>query len=197
MKLRSIRGPNCVEASVSATIVIENTTPTTVITARRHRRQDLARPSAPGWMTHRRAARSRRCGRRGRARRCRRIPAPRAAPRATARATGWCAAFSRRQAGIREVSERMSGVSGVSWQRRSCRPGFPLTALDVTGRGLRVASCCRPWPAQARAAPIKIQPEMARRLLSAVALAFLANVAIANATVSRPRTSPTRITARS
>ena len=33
MKLRSMRGPNCVEASVSVTIVIENTTPTTVITA--------------------------------------------------------------------------------------------------------------------------------------------------------------------
>ena len=33
MKLRSIRGPNCVEASVSVTIVIENTTPTTVMTA--------------------------------------------------------------------------------------------------------------------------------------------------------------------
>jgi hypothetical protein len=33
MKFRSIRGPNCVEASVSVTIVIENTTPTTVITA--------------------------------------------------------------------------------------------------------------------------------------------------------------------
>ena len=33
MKLRSIRGPNCVEARVSVTIVIENTTPTTVITA--------------------------------------------------------------------------------------------------------------------------------------------------------------------
>src|ERR1035441_10576946 len=32
MKLRSIRGPNWVEASVSVTIVIENTTPTTVIT---------------------------------------------------------------------------------------------------------------------------------------------------------------------
>src|SRR5450755_701213 len=33
MKLRSMRGPNCVEASVRVTIVIENTTPTTVITA--------------------------------------------------------------------------------------------------------------------------------------------------------------------
>ena len=33
MKLRSIRGPNWVEASVSVTIVIEKTTPTTVITA--------------------------------------------------------------------------------------------------------------------------------------------------------------------
>ena len=33
MKLRSIRGPNCVEASVSVTIVIENTSVTTVMTA--------------------------------------------------------------------------------------------------------------------------------------------------------------------
>src|ERR1700683_5507593 len=33
MKLRSMRGPNWVEASVSVTIVIENTMPTTVITA--------------------------------------------------------------------------------------------------------------------------------------------------------------------
>ena len=33
MKFRSIRGPNWVEASVSVTIVIENTIPTTVITA--------------------------------------------------------------------------------------------------------------------------------------------------------------------
>ena len=33
MKLRSMRGPNCVEASVSVTIVIENTSPTTVMTA--------------------------------------------------------------------------------------------------------------------------------------------------------------------
>ena len=33
MKLRSIRGPNWVEVSVSATITIENTTPTTVMTA--------------------------------------------------------------------------------------------------------------------------------------------------------------------
>jgi hypothetical protein len=33
MKLRSIRGPNCVEASVSVTIVIEKTTPTMVMTA--------------------------------------------------------------------------------------------------------------------------------------------------------------------
>ena len=33
MKLRSMRGPNCVEASVSVTIVIEKTSVTTVITA--------------------------------------------------------------------------------------------------------------------------------------------------------------------
>ena len=33
MKFRSIRGPNWVEARVSVTIVIENTTPTTVMTA--------------------------------------------------------------------------------------------------------------------------------------------------------------------
>ena len=33
MKLRSMRGPNWVEASVSVTIVIENTSVTTVITA--------------------------------------------------------------------------------------------------------------------------------------------------------------------
>lgn len=33
MKLRSIRGSNCVEAGVSATIMIEKTTPTTVMTA--------------------------------------------------------------------------------------------------------------------------------------------------------------------
>ena len=33
MKLRSIRGPNWVEASVSVTIMIENTSVTTVITA--------------------------------------------------------------------------------------------------------------------------------------------------------------------
>ena len=33
MKLRSILGPNCVEARVSVTIVIENTIPVTVITA--------------------------------------------------------------------------------------------------------------------------------------------------------------------
>ena len=32
-KLRSMRGPNWVDASVSATIVIENTSPTTVMTA--------------------------------------------------------------------------------------------------------------------------------------------------------------------
>ena len=32
-KLRIMRGPNCWEASVSARIVIENTTPTTVMTA--------------------------------------------------------------------------------------------------------------------------------------------------------------------
>ena len=33
MKLRSMRGPNCVEASVSATITIEKTSPTTVMIA--------------------------------------------------------------------------------------------------------------------------------------------------------------------
>ena len=33
MKFRSIRGPNCVEASVSVTIMIEKTSATTVITA--------------------------------------------------------------------------------------------------------------------------------------------------------------------
>jgi hypothetical protein len=33
MKLRSIRGPNCWEANVRATMVTENTTPTTVMTA--------------------------------------------------------------------------------------------------------------------------------------------------------------------
>ena len=33
MKLRSMRGPNWVEVSVSATITIENTTPTTVMIA--------------------------------------------------------------------------------------------------------------------------------------------------------------------
>ena len=33
MKLRSMRGPNWVEASVRVTIVIEKTMPTTVITA--------------------------------------------------------------------------------------------------------------------------------------------------------------------
>ena len=32
-KFRSMRGPNCCEANVSARIVMENTTPTTVITA--------------------------------------------------------------------------------------------------------------------------------------------------------------------
>ena len=33
MKLRSMRGPNCVDASWSARMVIEKTTPTTVMTA--------------------------------------------------------------------------------------------------------------------------------------------------------------------
>jgi hypothetical protein len=33
MKFRSIHGPNCAEASVSATRMMENTTPTTVMTA--------------------------------------------------------------------------------------------------------------------------------------------------------------------
>ena len=33
MKFRSIRGPNWVDASVSVTRMIENTTPTTVMTA--------------------------------------------------------------------------------------------------------------------------------------------------------------------
>jgi hypothetical protein len=33
MKLRSIRGPNCWEARVRATMVTEKTTPTTVMTA--------------------------------------------------------------------------------------------------------------------------------------------------------------------
>jgi hypothetical protein len=33
MKLRIIRGPNCCDASVRARIVMENTTPMTVITA--------------------------------------------------------------------------------------------------------------------------------------------------------------------
>lgn len=33
MKVRNMRGPNCVEASVKATIVIEKTTPTTVMMA--------------------------------------------------------------------------------------------------------------------------------------------------------------------
>ena len=32
-KFRSMRGPNCCDASVSARMVMENTTPTTVITA--------------------------------------------------------------------------------------------------------------------------------------------------------------------
>ena len=32
MKLRSMRGPNCVDASVNVTIVMEKTMPTTVIT---------------------------------------------------------------------------------------------------------------------------------------------------------------------
>ena len=33
MNVRSIRGPNCVDASVSVTIMTENTTPTTVMSA--------------------------------------------------------------------------------------------------------------------------------------------------------------------
>ena len=33
MKLRSMRGPNCVDANMRATIVIEKTSPTTVMTA--------------------------------------------------------------------------------------------------------------------------------------------------------------------
>ena len=33
MKLRNMRGPNCVDANVNATMVIENTSPTTVMTA--------------------------------------------------------------------------------------------------------------------------------------------------------------------
>jgi hypothetical protein len=52
MKLRSIRGPNWVEASVRATIVIEKTTPTTVITAAAIVVRIWRAPSAPGWITH-------------------------------------------------------------------------------------------------------------------------------------------------
>ena len=42
MELRSIRGPNCVDASVRATIVIEKTTPTTVMIGRGDADEDLA-----------------------------------------------------------------------------------------------------------------------------------------------------------
>jgi len=102
---------------------------------------------------------------------------------------------SRRQAGIREVSGRMSGVSAFHGSVDRADQASRLTALDVTGGG-RGGELLPALPPR-RASAIKIQPEMARRLLSAVALAFLANVAIANATVSQTRTSPTRITARS
>ena len=58
-KLRIIRGPNCCEANVSARIVMENTTPTTVMTPAamemRTWRSASALPvrihtgSSPGW----------------------------------------------------------------------------------------------------------------------------------------------------
>ena len=52
MKLRSIRGPNWVEASVSVTIMIENTTPTTVITAAASAVRIWREASAVPLMTH-------------------------------------------------------------------------------------------------------------------------------------------------
>ena len=52
MKLRSIRGPNCVEASVSVTIMIENTTPTTVMTAAASAVRICRAASAVPLMTH-------------------------------------------------------------------------------------------------------------------------------------------------
>ena len=52
MKLRSILGPNCVEASVSVTIVIEKTIPTTVITAAASAVRTVRAASAEPKMTH-------------------------------------------------------------------------------------------------------------------------------------------------
>ncbi len=52
MKLRSIRGPNWVEASVSVTMVIEKTTPITVITAAARLVRICRAASAVPKMTH-------------------------------------------------------------------------------------------------------------------------------------------------
>ena len=52
MKLRSIRGPNCVDARVSVTRMIENTTPTTVMTAAAIAVRICRAPSAEPLITH-------------------------------------------------------------------------------------------------------------------------------------------------
>src|ERR1700730_6734367 len=52
MKLRSIRGTNSVEASVSVTIMIEKTTPTTVITAAARAVRIWRAASEVPWITH-------------------------------------------------------------------------------------------------------------------------------------------------
>ena len=52
MKLRSIRGPNWVDASCSARIVIEKTTPTTVITAAAMEVRMVRAASGPPVFTH-------------------------------------------------------------------------------------------------------------------------------------------------
>ena len=52
MKFRSIRGPNCVDARVRVTRMIENTTPTTVMTAAAIAVRICRVPSAVPLITH-------------------------------------------------------------------------------------------------------------------------------------------------
>src|SRR6202035_1802584 len=126
MKLRSIRGPNCVEASVSVTIMIENTTPTTVITAAASAVKIWRAASALPSITHEGnvieplyTARSSTC-----------VPAY-SASAATTSTIGTSHRFvrsaSRRQS---EPSRNISGcddrlASGADAGSHTCRPVFP------------------------------------------------------------------------
>ena len=125
MNVRSIRGPNCCEASVSVTIMTEKTTPTTVMSAPASAARICLAASGEPLITQEGRLQLAVEGGVVDAQRERRTAAPRRRSRRPGSATGWCGASRCASPIRRRTAEDPIPIASPSAGRNSCRPGFP------------------------------------------------------------------------